>query len=633
MPDFSAAPANSGLLFTSLQEAALPFALFHAADLSCVFASKGWLDQVCGTANPGASAASCFPEAAQPMAARLFETARKAGNSSSHTRDNTTPAAFHFQCQYQADSAFMVWAFPSVAPQEMDKDHAFYKEKLTQLEHVLNNMEEGVSISNAAGTIFYTNKAEDEMFGYAPGELNGLHVSIQNAYPSNENEALVAHVMEEVRNRGAWSGEWHNRRKDGTSFYTYSHITAAGQGKDLQFICVQRDITQEKETLEALQLETKLKNTITDNATATLFMMNAAGYCTFMNPAGEQMFGFSQEEIRSKPLHYLVHHHRPDGSFYPMQECPIDRALPENFDVRAHEDLFFRKDGSSLRVSCAASPIFENGIPVSTVIEVRDISREKEAQESLQRSAEELEQKVRERTAELEAANEQLKQFAYAASHDLQEPLRKIHFFSDRLKQSLGNQLPVGDRAMFDRMENAAQRMRTLIDDLLNYSHTSLGATTQAHVDLNILLREVLEDMEATILEQGAHIEAGPLPMVQGNARQLRQLLQNLLSNAIKYAQPGQPAVVRVSAAEKGSNGHKVYEIYVQDNGIGFEQADSERIFHVFQRLHGRSEYAGTGIGLAIVRKVAENHGGTITAQSQPGKGSTFTLCLPQAGS
>lgn len=540
---------------------------------------------------------------------------------------------WRLDCNFHAQpthAGFLVWASDCTEAFLEHTQAGILQEKMSLLEHVLHNMEEGVSISDGSGHIIYTNKAEDQMFGYEPGGLYGQHVSVQNAYGQDENAAIVAQVMEVIRSQGFWSGEWHNRRKDRTPFYTYAHITASGEGENFRFICVQRDITREKETMEALQQETKLKQTITDNATATLFMMNAEGYCTFMNPAGEQMFGFSQEEIRSKPLHYLVHHHRPDGSFYPMQECPIDRALPENYDVRAHEDLFFRKDGSTLRVSCAASPIFENGVPVSTVIEVRDITREKEAQERLRRSAEELEIKVRERTSELEVANEQLTQFAYAASHDLQEPLRKIHFFSDRLKQTLGDQLPPSERAMFDRMENATQRMRTLIDDLLSYSHTSLGTTAFETVDLNVLLNEVLEDMEATIAETEARIEKEPLPIVQGNARQLRQLLQNLLSNGIKYAKPESRPELWISARELGATQNGTYEIKVRDNGIGFEQGDADRIFHVFQRLHGRSEYAGTGIGLAIVRKVAENHGGNITAHSQPGLGATFTLSLPR---
>lgn len=150
------------------------------------------------------------------------------------------------------------------------------------------------------------------------------------------------------------------------------------------------DITAGKEADLALQAQNKLVKTITDNATSALFLMNDKGYCTFINPAGEAMFGYSKEEIGSKPLHYLIHHHYPDGTPYPMEVCPLDRALPQNFEMRAHEDLFFRKDGTTVPVLCAASPIFENGVPVATVIEVRDITEQKNAEAERQRQAERL---------------------------------------------------------------------------------------------------------------------------------------------------------------------------------------------------------------------------------------------------
>jgi PAS domain S-box-containing protein len=150
------------------------------------------------------------------------------------------------------------------------------------------------------------------------------------------------------------------------------------------------DITSGKEADRALQAQNKLNKTITDNATSALLLMNDKGFCTFVNPAGEAMFGYSNEEIKTKPLHYLIHHHHPDGRLYPLEDCPLDRALPQNFEMRAHEDLFFRKDGTSLPVLCAVSPIFENGVPVATVIEVRDNTEQKKAEMLLQRHTERL---------------------------------------------------------------------------------------------------------------------------------------------------------------------------------------------------------------------------------------------------
>jgi PAS domain S-box-containing protein len=401
-----------------------------------------------------------------------------------------------------------------------------------------------------------------------------------------------------------------------------------------------RDISERKKQEEEIEAQNVLIRTITDNATSTLFMMNAKGYCTFMNAAGEKMFGYTQQEIRSKPLHYLIHHHRPDGSFYPMDECPLDRALPENFDVRAHRDLFFRKDASSFPVSCAASPIFDNGKPVATVIEVRDISLEIEAEQALRRSAAELEQLVQDRTKDLQQVNEQLQQFTYAASHDLQEPLRKIRFFLERLLNIVGPTLTENAKQISDRIEHTIHRMQSLIDDLLAYSNTTIGTIGFEDVALDQVVTEVLDDVEATILQKGAVVNVQPLPTIKGDRRQLRQLFQNLIGNALKYHKKGVPPAVQISSKQvtgaeadayvKGERKHDLfYLIEVKDNGIGFDPEDADRIFWLFQRLHGKSEYEGTGVGLAIVQKVIENHHGFIWAESLPGEGATFNLLLP----
>ncbi|GAB3166957.1 PAS domain-containing sensor histidine kinase [Telluribacter humicola] len=506
---------------------------------------------------------------------------------------------------------------------------------------VLDSMDEGVSVSDENGYILFTNRAEDRIFGYRPGELVGKHVTVQNAYSPEENQQKVAYVIEHIQKNGYWNGEWHNRRKDGTDFYTYSHITSIQNGGKTMLVCVQRDITEEKRRKEAIDYQNLLFRTMTDNATATLFMMDKTGHCTFMNVGGEKMFGYTQEEIRQKPLHYLIHHHRPDGSFYPMHECPIDRALPENFDVRAHRDLFFRKNGTSLPVTCAASPIFdEHGVPISTVIEVRDITLEIEAEQALRRSAEELEQLVQKRTEELRVVNEQLKQFAYAASHDLQEPLRKISFFIDMLQNNLGDSLDERNSQIIDRVQATTGRMRALIHNLLDYSNATLGTTAFEEVNINQLVEGVVSDMEATIIEKNALLDIQKLPVMKGDERQLRQLFHNLISNALKYSKPGVSPKVSVScntipgketglpvSAEEMQK--KFYFITVSDNGIGFEQKDADKIFNVFTRLHSKMEYKGTGVGLSIVRKVVDNHRGYITAEGHPDQGATFKVYLP----
>lgn len=251
-----------------------------------------------------------------------------------------------------------------------------------------------------------------------------------------------------------------------------------------------------------------------------------------------------------------------------------------------------------------------------------------------------MEQKVEERTRELRMLNEQLTQFTYAASHDLQEPLRKISFFLSRLLSSIGQGLSEENRHTVDRIEHTTGRMRSLIDDLLAYSNTTLGITRFKEIDLTDVVKEVLEDMEVTITEQGARIDLEQLPVVKGDQRQLRQLFQNLVSNALKYQKGAETPHVQISSKlVKGTDieayvpqeqkSFMFHQIKVRDNGIGFHPDDAERIFRLFQRLHGKAEYPGTGVGLAIVQKVVENHHGFIWAESQPGKGAAFSVLLP----
>ena len=241
---------------------------------------------------------------------------------------------------------------------------------------------------------------------------------------------------------------------------------------------------------------------------------------------------------------------------------------------------------------------------------------------------------------ELKRSNANLEDFAYAASHDLKEPIRKIHFFADRIKEQLGDKLGEPGIGQFDRLQLATERMRLLVDDLLAYSHASMRPREFEAVDLNQKIKLVLEDIELLVEEKNGDIQVDPLPVVRGHRRQLQQLFHNLIINALKYSKPDRTPEIRISSSTiKGSEAElpvaekdrnlEFHLIRVTDNGIGFEQKDEERIFQVFQRLHGNAEYKGTGVGLSIARKVVENHEGYIYARSEPGAGATFSVLLP----
>ena len=262
-----------------------------------------------------------------------------------------------------------------------------------------------------------------------------------------------------------------------------------------------------------------------------------------------------------------------------------------------------------------------------------DITDLKESENALRSS----EAKLRQFTTQLERSNRELQDFAYVASHDLQEPLRKIVVFGERLKEQEGEKLAGESRDYLERMQKAASRMQSLINDLLTFSRVTTKARPFTQVDLAHVTREVITDLEGRIELVKGRVEVGTLPLIDAEALQMRQLIQNLIGNALKFRRPEVPPVVKVAAEiitgpapDEGTAVTKKFcRLTVSDNGIGFDEKYLDRIFNVFQRLHSRNEYEGTGMGLAIARKIVLFHGGEITAKSKPGEGTTFIVTLP----
>ena len=301
---------------------------------------------------------------------------------------------------------------------------------------------------------------------------------------------------------------------------------------------------------------------------------------------------------------------------------------PRALALRGHEELEAEIRQRTLELAAA------NG----ALIQELDVRRQVE--EDLRRARDELEARVHERTADLEAVNEalrlsnrELEEFAYVASHDLQEPLRKIQAFGDRLLLKCREQVGEQGREYIERMHASSVRMQRLIIDLLSFSRVTTQARPFQRVDLGTLAQEALSDLEERIQKTEGRVDIGAMPVIDADPTQMRQLLQNLIANGLKFHKPGQPPVVQVESevlpTAEGETEPTWCELRVRDNGIGFEEQYLDRIFQVFRRLHGRNEYEGTGVGLAICRKIAERHGGSVTAHSAPGEGATFLVRLP----
>jgi light-regulated signal transduction histidine kinase (bacteriophytochrome) len=242
---------------------------------------------------------------------------------------------------------------------------------------------------------------------------------------------------------------------------------------------------------------------------------------------------------------------------------------------------------------------------------------------------------MRASTVLLGRSNRDLQDFAMIASHDLQEPLRKIQMFGDRLHDVSSATMSAEGLDYLRRMQSAAYRGQVLIEGLLTYSRVTTKAQPTAAVDLGVVARDVVDDLEARLAAVGGHVSIGALPTIEADAVQMRQLFQNLIGNALKFHRDGEPPRITIDARRLAAANHAAdddrerWVISFADNGVGFDEKYLDRIFKLFQRLHERQTYEGAGMGLAICRKIVERHGGSITARSAPGLGSTFLVTLP----
>ena len=358
---------------------------------------------------------------------------------------------------------------------------------------------------------------------------------------------------------------------------------------------------------------------IINEAVDGIITINSRGLIESMNPAGAALFGYSPAEVIGHNIKMLMpepYHSEHDGYIHNYQSTKKRKIIGIGREVMAK-----RKDGTVFPIHLSVSEVKLNDRVIYTGI-LHNLTDKKIAEE-----------KIKHYAIELERSNLELQDFAYVSSHDLQEPLRKIRAFGDRLKQKEVKNLSEKGLDYLNRMVNAAERMQILINDLLTFSRVSTHAKNFVAVDLNEILEGVLSDLEFAIEQSEAVIEADPLPTIEAEPIQMRQLLQNLIGNALKFRRPGISPHIRIttkvlSDLKDVALNHKLVKITVEDNGIGFDDKYSDKIFQIFQRLEGR-KYEGSGIGLAICKRITNRHGGDIEVKSQPNQGTIFTITLP----
>jgi PAS domain S-box-containing protein len=497
---------------------------------------------------------------------------------------------------------------------EISHDLSESKEAGAKYRGLLEAAPDAIVVVNQGGEIVLLNMQAEKQFGYHRDELVGQKVT--NIIPEGFAERLIAddlRTVEDALAQQIGTGiELTGRRKNGSEFPIEIMLSPLESAEGILVTAAIRDISVRKDAEKHLaQMEGRYRGLL-EAAPDAMVVVNQRGEIVLLNVQAEKQFRYHRDELVGQEVTNII----PVGF--------AERLLAD--DLRSAEDALGqqigtgieligrRKDGSEFPIEIMLSPLESvDGILVTAAI--RDISVRKSSEEHLVKTV-----------AELKRSNDELQQFAYVASHDLQEPLRMVASYTQLLAQRYKGRLDSDADEFIAYAVDGSNRMQRLIKDLLAYSRAGTNGKVRHEISSENALKEALTNLRATIEESGAVVTHDLLPAITMDETQLVQLFQNLVGNAIKYRTPEVPHV-HVSAAKNGGN---EWTFCVRDNGMGIDPQYFERIFIIFQRLHGREEFKGTGIGLAICKKIVERVGGRIWVESQLEKGSTFCFALPE---
>lgn len=470
------------------------------------------------------------------------------------------------------------------------------------------------------------NDAYAQLIGRKPGEI--LNKPLFSIIP--EAEAYYRPLLQKVKDTGEpvhLNDSPYSINVDGKTLEGFLHVTYQpyrhADGSVVGVMAILQDVTGQVNARKKLEESEQHLELLSNTVPAMIFYIDDEQRYRSYNNTFMQWFGVDKTEAIGKTVAELV-----GENAYNRVRPHLEVAYggqQERYEMQAPQRI-----GESRWLSIVYTPHKnDEGKVLGIIVHATDVTERKLAQQRIEEEVILRTRELAEANRELKRSNQNLEEFAHAASHDLKEPIRKIHFFTNQLKGQLSSHLSEAEQRSFNRIENATQRMGSLIDDLLLYSHVSQRPHEKEAVDLSQTLQHVLEDLELDIQEKKAVLTIGPLPVVKGYRRQLQQLFQNLLSNALKYSHENQPPVVEISSGMVDEAGTCFHRISVKDNGIGIAPEYREKIFQMFTRLHGKNEYSGTGVGLSIVKKIVENHDGKISIESKADEGSTFLVKIP----
>jgi PAS domain S-box-containing protein len=497
---------------------------------------------------------------------------------------------------------------------------------------------------NADGIIVWANLAELKLLGYTEEEYIGRHISEFHANKSAINDIMTRlGNKERIQNYDA-----DLVCKDGSIRHVTINSTALWEGeKFVHTRCFTIDVTEQKLAAKAVKESEKRFRKMANLVPLVIWTTDEKGDCNFLSSKWEQLTGKPVREGLKKLWFNFIH---PDDRNNVISSWTSSFNAGKPFEGKFR---FLSASGKYIIAYVNSSLIFDAGSDVTGYIGIlQDISVEEQVKYSLEKIVLDRTEDLRNRNAELRHAekvlveknqelkiiNSQLSSFAHIASHDLQEPLRKIQINSDRLFELEGHNFSEKGNDIYRRITHSSSQMRNLIQDLLSYARSNDYEGKLEQVDLNLLLKEAMNAVEAKITEKNATIHVGELPTLNVIRFQFHQLFLNLLSNALKFSRPDiNPYIEVCSELVRGktlpnglADGDKAYyHLSVSDNGVGFTDEQSEKIFEMFYRLHGRAEYEGTGLGLAICKKIVENHKGAIFAEGRKNEGAVFHIYLP----
>ncbi len=448
---------------------------------------------------------------------------------------------------------------------------------------------------NQAGLALFGASTEDELIGSSLNEL--IHYSYRERIAKRTEEMVKYMKQVPVIDISI-------KRLDGTYLDVSVASTPVLYHSIPHVITILRDITERKKNEE---IKNQLASIVLNSGDA-IYAMSIDGQIQSWNPGAEKLYGFSQRDAIGRNISIVI----PD--FKQNELNHILNKVAKGERIESLETKRQRRDKKIIDVSLTLSPIWDEADIVTSVSAIsRDITFKKQVEEELRRYAEEL-----------ALSNEELYVFSYAASHDLQEPLRSIQNFLETLNKKYKKRLGPEMEEQISAADDGVTRMYRLITDFLMYSRVGTERAVKEEVDCNLALKDAIANLELAIKESKATIKQFTLPKIYGNFVQITQVFQNLIANAIKYQGESTPAI-DISAEKKDG----MWLFAVKDNGIGIEQWFSERIFIVFQKLHDHRKYPGSGIGLALCKRVIEKHSGKIWFESEVGKGTTFLFTLP----